>query len=116
MQYPTVVNVRKAELKKRGYADFEEWTKDEKHLYIGRNMSRYVKGTFSSKWRNPFKVGKDGDIEQVLQLYREHVLENLKDSLHELIELEEIGCWCVNTPRKDTDHCHGDVLIELLKE
>lgn len=53
-----VVNVKKEHLKKSGYTDFEDWNNRENHLYIGRNMSFYVKGTYASKWKNPFSVKK----------------------------------------------------------
>lgn len=47
---PRVVCIKKAELKKRGIADFQAWDSDPNHLYIGRNMSFYVPGTLKSKW------------------------------------------------------------------
>lgn len=52
-----VINVKKAELNKLGYRDFEHWQNSStNHVYIGRNMSHYVKGAVGSKWANPFKV------------------------------------------------------------
>ena len=105
-----VVNVKKKELNKRNIKDFEEWNKMENTLYIGRNMSFYVKGTFSSKWRNPYSVKKYGR-DKCLELYKLHVLDTpeLYNSLKELKD-KELGCWC--KPLK----CHGDILIELLQQ
>jgi hypothetical protein len=40
----SVVNIRKAILKKEGYTDFEDWAKNTDHVYIGRNMCFYVSG------------------------------------------------------------------------
>lgn len=105
-----VINIRKAGLKKKGYQDLEDWLKDPKHVYIGRNMSFYVKGANQSKWANPFSVKKYGR-EKCLQLYREHIINHPK-LISELNELEGkiLGCWC--TP----EGCHGDVLVDLIKE
>lgn len=67
-------------------------------IYIGR----------PSKWGNPFKIGKDGTREEVIEKYRQYILmnPNLLSSLHEL-RGRILGCWC--SPEK----CHGDVLVEL---
>ena len=80
------------------------------HVYIGRNMSFYIKGTFASKWQNPFSVKKYGR-DACLEKFEEYIKNNneLYDQLDEL-ENKELGCWC--HPQK----CHGDILIKLLKE
>ncbi len=51
-----VVNVRKQELVKKGYTDFEEWIVGKDNVYIGRNMSHYITGATGSIWGNPFVV------------------------------------------------------------
>jgi hypothetical protein len=101
-----VVNIRKKELQKRGYDDFEDWNNESHTLYIGRNMNFYVLGTDASKWQNPYTIKKYG-LEKSLKLYKKHVKKNLMDSLSEL-KGKELGCWC--KPNK----CHGDILLELL--
>lgn len=68
----SVVNVKKNELKKNGYENFEEWRRNPQHIYIGRNMSFYVPFTHASKWQNPFRVKKHG-LEECLRLYEEYV-------------------------------------------
>lgn len=75
--------------------------KNEFDVYIGR----------PSKWGNPFVIGKDGTREDVLQKYK-YWLENNKKLLDDLEELrgKVLGCWC-----KPKD-CHGDILIDKLKE
>jgi hypothetical protein len=75
--------------------------KEKYDIYIGR----------PSKWGNPFKIGKDGTREEVIEKYWNYILKN-KKLLSELNELEGkvLGCWC--KPEK----CHGDILVELLKE
>ena len=48
----SVVNIKKKELIKRGYRDLEHWLETDNHIYIGRNLSFYVKGAKKSKWAN----------------------------------------------------------------
>ena len=102
-----IVNIKKKELNKRGYRDLEHWLEKEDHIYIGRNLSFYVKGATKSKWANPYSVKKYGR-EECLKKYKEYVLNNkeLMSSLHEL-EGGVLGCWCHPEP------CHGDILIAL---
>jgi hypothetical protein len=104
----TVINVKVAELRKQGYANFEEWATKPNHVYIGRNMSFYVKGANASKWQNPFNL-KKYSLEESLRLYKEHILNNaeLLASIEEL-RGKTLGCWC------KPNGCHGDVLIEIL--
>lgn len=73
--------------------------KREKYdVYIGR----------PSVWGNPFSIGKDGTREEVIQKYREWVVQQ-----PEIVEAAKklrgkvLGCWCAPNP------CHGEVLIEL---
>lgn len=75
--------------------------KEKYTIYIGR----------PSKWGNPFEIGKDGTREQVLQKYKQYILE--KPELLEMLpqlKNEILGCFC------KPNACHGDILIELLKE
>ncbi len=65
-------------------------------VYIGR----------SSKWGNPFIIGKDGSREEVIQKY-DVWLDTQPELLAALSELKNkvLGCWC--HPKA----CHGDVLV-----
>lgn len=75
--------------------------KEPYNVYVGR----------PSKWGNPFEIGKDGTREEVIEKYREWILDNsdlLKD-IHEL-KGKTLACWCA--PKS----CHGDVLLELANE
>ncbi len=70
-------------------------------VYIGR----------PSKWGNPYKVGRDGTREQVIERY-EHWLRaqpQLVADLHALTG-KTLGCWCA--PRA----CHGEILARLADE
>ncbi len=50
---PIVVDVHKEALVKRGYRDFADWAARPGHVYVGRNMSFYVKGP--SRRRGPIR-------------------------------------------------------------
>ena len=106
----SVVNIKKENLKKLGYTDLQHWLEDPEHVYIGRDMTHYVKAATGSKWQNPFTISKY-TREDCVKKYKEHVLNNkeLKDSLHEL-KGKVLGCWC------KPQSCHGDILIELINQ
>ena len=71
-------------------------------IYIGR----------PSKWGNPFRIGKDGSREHVIQKYRDWILANSNLMAQLPLELKgkTLGCWC------KPNACHGDVLAELADE
>jgi hypothetical protein len=79
-------------------------------VYIGRANPR--KGLKQSIWHNPFKEGKDGTREEVIEKYERHLLEERPDLLERLPELKGkvLACWCAPEP------CHGDVLLDLAWE
>lgn len=84
-------------------------------VYIGR----YSFG--SVHYGNPFRIGADGDREEVIKMYEEWlrgtkhtgvepgrrlwVLKNLCSLKH-----RTLGCYCA------PESCHGDVLVKLIKE
>merc|ERR1712216_80045 len=96
------------------YADFAGWLSDaNRNLYVGRPGRIFIhdakagtKRIFhykGSKWQNPFVVGRDGNREQVCNLYRAAILdETLRDPVDDvplrkkLPELRglRLGCWC----------------------
>ena len=62
-----------------------------------------------TKWGNPFKLGVDGDREQVIARYRADLWRRIQAGevpLEELAELHGcwLACWCEPLP------CHGDIL------
>lgn len=79
-------------------------------VYCGRNMYMGGWALKGSRWQNPFKVGRDGDIDRVLELYRKHILDTgLVDDIEEL-RGKVLACWC------KPNRCHCDVLVDLLLE
>jgi len=72
--------------------------KEEYDTYIAR----------PSKWGNPFKIGIDGDRKEVIEKYRNWLMEQ-PELLAALPEIKGkiLGCWC------KPEECHGDVLAEM---
>ena len=105
-----IINIKKKNLLLLGYDDLEDWLKDPNHVYIGRNMSVYVKGANNSKWKNPFSAKKYGR-DKCIDMFKNYIEkdQNLMDSLKEL-DGKTLGCWC------KPEACHGDILIELLNK
>ena len=79
--------------------------KESYSVYIGRG----------SIFGNPYKIGRDGNREEVVQKYKEMFLKKIeKDPMFRDAVLKlngkTLGCFC--SPLK----CHGDVIIEWLEE
>ena len=107
----SVINCKVAELRKNGYNSLEEWLKEENHIYIGREMSFYVKGAHKSKWANPFTL-KKYSLEESLRRYEIHLHSSgLINDLEELRGMT-LSCWCVTGA--DKIECHGQILLRLL--
>jgi hypothetical protein len=98
-----VVNVRKW-----GHSHVITWAMQRNLFqYIGRDCGKYAE----SPWHNPFKEGIHGDRQEVIEQYAVYVQgqPELLSALP-LLRGKALGCWCAPKP------CHGDVLLELLKE
>jgi hypothetical protein len=68
-------------------------------VYIGRG----------SMWGNRFRIGVDGDREEVIRKYENWLLGNMElvSKLY-LLKGKDLVCWCKPLP------CHGDVLVSLV--
>lgn len=97
------------------YNDLKEWCEDNNNVYIGRRGVVFIdKQRYPSDeniWANPFKVGKHGTREQVIEKYRRMINQSpeLMKEL-ELLRGKNLGCWCA------PERCHGDVLLEILNK
>lgn len=83
-------------------------------VYVGRAISRRrLKG---SPWGNPFTVGKDGDLPEVLDLYRHYAEERLDSEPDWLEPLrgKDLVCWCQSPGDPVKQPCHAEILLELL--
>eukprot|EP01059_Diplonema_ambulator_P005135 TRINITY_DN14863_c0_g1_i1.p1 TRINITY_DN14863_c0_g1~~TRINITY_DN14863_c0_g1_i1.p1 ORF type:complete len:182 (+),score=32.56 TRINITY_DN14863_c0_g1_i1:37-546(+) len=117
----SVVNVRVANIRPK-YKDLREWMQNPNHEYVGRagvvfvtvdgKKQRYP--TASSKWANPFKIGKEMTREVVIEKYKAHLDAMVKDdrARAELMKLEGkvLGCWC------HPEACHADVILRKIAE
>lgn len=63
----------------------------------------------TSKWGNPFRIGRDGTRHEVITKYLDWLLTQpaLLEALPEL-KGKRLGCWCKPA------ECHGDILAELV--
>jgi hypothetical protein len=68
-------------------------------VYIGR----------PSKWGNPFKIGPDGNRDEVIAKYRAHVeaIPGFAEMVKKELKGKYLSCYCAPNP------CHGDVLAEI---
>jgi hypothetical protein len=101
------------------YNNLKEWIEDSNNIYIGRagvvfkNKERYPKK--SSDFANPFKIGKDGTREEVIQKYKQFISNKIDTQPHikkQLLDMKgkNLGCWCYPEP------CHGNVLLEFIEK
>ena len=69
-------------------------------VYIGRG----------SKWGNPYKIGVDGNRQEVIAKYRVYLAKHptLSNHFNELVG-KTLVCYC--KPKA----CHGDVLVEYVE-
>lgn len=89
-----------------------------------RMPANTVKVDRTTKWGNPFPVGKEGPFERIApdaegavgffrdMLYDSEVMLAAGYPLHKDIRAElsgkNLACWC-----KPGSHCHADVLLEI---
>jgi hypothetical protein len=74
---------------------------DEGAVYVGR----------PSKWGNPFKIGKDGNRDEVISMFRDFGrATKLRQQAKAELRGKNLVCWCAPEP------CHADVLLEWANE
>jgi hypothetical protein len=98
---PRILNIR----------DFPQGIPEDA-VYIGRG-GRYGERWYGpSRWRNEYKIPRDGDRAEVIAKFERGirwVLEDDPDFLQPLIG-KRLVCHCHPAP------CHGAVLLQLVKE
>lgn len=115
----SVVNVKVQNIRPN-YHSLKNWIEDTNNVYIGRKGVVFIDGERYPKkdsiFANPYKIGKNGTREQVIEQYREYMENNIQKNrayyLDELSKLKgkNLGCWC------HPELCHGDVLLDLIKK
>jgi uncharacterized protein DUF4326 len=83
-------------------------------VYIGRKITMGGWNLSASMWANPYKVGTDGELDEVLCHYESYIRKKLhKPKYQEALSTlrgKRLGCWCHPKP------CHGDILVKILNE
>jgi len=120
----SVVNVKVGHIRPE-YDNLKEWMEDPENVYVGRKGIVFITMEDGKKERfpkndsvfcNPFKVGKDGTLEEVVVKFENYMREKLEKNEDNIVEElkklkgKNLGCWC--KPNK----CHGDRLLELIEE
>ncbi len=87
--------------------------------YIGRWNPRFPKEP-TYIYANPFKLSKDGTIEEVLAKF-ETLLRSSSLPLNALPKLvgKRMGCWCVEKPInfiRPNPICHGEIYLKVMNE
>ena len=99
------------------YNNLKDWMDCENNIYIGRSGIVFIDNkrfpSRQSNFANPFKLGKDGTREEIINKYKVYItnkLDNDKFLRQELINMKgkKLGCWCYPAP------CHGNVLLDLI--
>lgn len=122
----SVVNVKVEYLRKMKpkYNSLEEWLENKNHIYIGRNMSVWIKGADESIWANPYTVKKCGSVNKACLKYKKYIKKRLEEEPKLRKQLRKLkgktlGCWCKTDKfeknNKQKYECHGDVLLELIE-
>lgn len=69
-----------------------------------------VKVDRSTRWGNPFLIGRDGTREECMARFREYAIGDMEflEAVRKELRGHHLACWC----RLD-EACHADTLIEL---
>lgn len=101
------------------FKDLKEWCESPDNVYVGRagvvRINNKPYPPFSSEFSNIFKVGRDGDINDVLEKYEAYIRYRLSKEprlLNELIQMKDkcLGCWCI----EEINHTH--ILLKIINE
>tara|TARA_R100000781_G_scaffold5959_1_gene6406 strand:- start:1067 stop:1321 length:255 start_codon:yes stop_codon:yes gene_type:complete len=67
----------------------------------------------STIFGNPFRIGIDGNREEVIKKYEEWIIKDeqliLRNKMKKELKGKILGCWCKPLP------CHGDIIIKIIK-
>ncbi len=71
-------------------------------VYIGRG----------SKWGNPYKIGPDGDRDEVINKFIQYLKKRptLVKEAHRELKGKDLVCFCA--PKA----CHGDILLKIVND
>lgn len=66
----------------------------------------------STKFGNPFIIGKHGNREEVIEKYKNYLHSNAEyaNMVYKELKDKNLSCWC------KPDKCHGDVILEYIND
>jgi uncharacterized protein DUF4326 len=96
---PKVINVRDRSIPRESY------------VYVGRRNARY--GFPESPFANPFKVGRDGTLAEVVAKFGAYLSGDLAllERARQELRGRDLGCWCKKAGADVP--CHADVLLRV---
>jgi len=68
-------------------------------VYVGR----------PSRWGNPFIINRDGNRAEVIEKYRQHIID-FHEEIKEELRGKDLVCWCKPAA------CHADILLDIANE
>lgn len=120
----SIVNVKVKYIRPK-YKNLKEWIDDnDSNVYIGRPGIVFIDGIryppqdkCNSLLYNPYKIGVDGDRDEIINKYKKKIKKLLKNDtdgtfkkLLKSLKGKNLGCWC------KPEECHGDVLIKFINK
>lgn len=66
----------------------------------------------TTPYGNPYKIGVDGNRDEVIEKFRKYLLTNTELQCMVMKEFQDktLACWC--KPKK----CHGDIYVEFVNQ
>lgn len=109
---PTVINVRKLAANAYEGEKFTVKNLPKDAIYVGRAYSKGKYQLQGSPYGNPYRVGPDGQLDEVLNKYETWARNKLTANPKWLDPLvgKDLVDWC------EPGKCHADVLKKLVKE
>lgn len=91
------------------------WWKNPRTTVVNKQYRKHIGSIYigrPSKYGNPFKIGRDGSREEVLEKYENYLNATEQEALRKdmIIHLQGkvLACWC--KPKK----CHGDIIARIV--
>lgn len=117
-----IVNVKVKYIRPE-FQNLQEWMQDPENLYIGRRGVVFIDGKrfppADSPYHNPYKIGRDGDRQEVIQKYAGYLEshpELVEQARRDFVGKKRLGCWCKTDGLAEFENyvCHGDVLLAMV--
>ena len=104
------------------YNNLKEWMNDPNNVYIARKGIVFIDNErfpkVDSIWANPFKINENTSRIEAIEQYKTYITNKINNgeiSKEMLLDLKgkQLGCWCKEENKNI--QCHGDILVELVK-